>query len=225
MPIEYKEIPLECKAVKEDGQFEGYLSTFGNVDAGNDMVHPGAYKKTLRENKKFPFLWQHDRWSPIGSFTGKEDNYGLKIKGQLNLMTTEAGVPKIPDAHRAHALMLEDNINGLSIGYDPVKWDEEADKKRGKIRHLREIRLWEGSLITFPMNANALITDVKTMRMIKDIKHMIDIGVLTKEQIIKLFESDDSTQEEDIRDESIIVNHYPKLKEALQLFRKEVKKL
>ena len=52
--MERKTFEFEIKELSEEGQFTGYLSTFGNVDAGDDMIEPGAFKKTLREKKVFP---------------------------------------------------------------------------------------------------------------------------------------------------------------------------
>ena len=57
--MEKKTFELEIKELTEEGKFSGYLSTFGNVDAGMDVVEPGAFKKTLRDKKIFPFLWAH----------------------------------------------------------------------------------------------------------------------------------------------------------------------
>ena len=54
---------FECKikTLKEDnGIFEGYASTFGNVDKGNDIVVNGAFKKSLRRRpyNKVKLLYQ-----------------------------------------------------------------------------------------------------------------------------------------------------------------------
>jgi len=228
--IEYKQIPFECKKITDEGDFEGYLAVFGNVDAGGDKIHKGAFKKTLREKKKFPFLSQHDRWSPIGSFTGKEDDFGLFISGKLNLMTTQTGIPKIPKAHEAHALMINDDINGLSIGYDTVKYDDESDGKV-RIRNLRELRLWEGSMVTFPMNEAATVTDVKTMKIIHDIRKLVEQGELTKEQILALFDNESienitqSLESSNENTDSQSDDYYPKFKEEVEKLLKEVKLL
>jgi hypothetical protein len=229
--IEYKQIPFECKKITDEGDFEGYLATFDNIDLGNDMIHKGAFTKTLREKKKFPFLKQHDRWSPIGSFVGKEDDFGLFINGKLNLMTTATGVPKIIKAHESHALMLNGDILDLSMGYDAVKYDYDEDKKKGTVRHLREVRLWEGSHVTFAMDLGATVTDVKTMKIIHDIRKLIEQGELTKEQIMALFDNESIENITQILEPSILNtdsqsdDYYPKLNEALQKLLKEVKLL
>jgi phage head maturation protease len=47
-------------------------------------------------------------------------------------------------------------LKGLSIGYDSVK-----DKVENGVRRLSELKLWEISLVTFPMNPVAQVTGVK----------------------------------------------------------------
>lgn len=51
-------------------------------------------------------------------------------------------------------------LNELSIGYDPVVFDYDAEG----IRHLREIKLWEVSVVTWAMNPEAKITGYKSMQ-------------------------------------------------------------
>jgi phage head maturation protease len=45
----------------------------------------------------------------------------------------------------------------MSIGYKTVK----ADFDQKGFRHLKELRLFEGSLVTLPMNDQAVVTAVK----------------------------------------------------------------
>jgi phage head maturation protease len=43
----------------------GIAAVFGNVDAYNDRIHPGAFTKTINENmRRVRFLWQHDATQP-----------------------------------------------------------------------------------------------------------------------------------------------------------------
>ena len=41
------------------------------------------------------------------------------------------------------------------------------------VRYLKELRLWEGSLVTFPMNEAAQVTSVKTLADIQPLLHSI----------------------------------------------------
>jgi hypothetical protein len=50
-------------------------------------------------------------------------------------------------------------MKGLSIGYKPVTYD--FDENTG-VRYLREVDLFEVSLVTFPANEEAQVTVVKS---------------------------------------------------------------
>lgn len=151
-------LKIDSKSIKtsEDGKFgyfEGYLAVFGNVDSYGDIIQPGAFKRTIDLNPDgFVLLWQHDTYAPVGKLTGKEDDHGLFVKGELNL--------EVEKAREAYALLKQGAIKGMSIGYETVKSDTQ---KMGDIivRLLQELKLWEGSLVTFPANALAMVTGVK----------------------------------------------------------------
>jgi len=153
--MKYKDIKLQIKAVTEQGQFEGYASTFGNEDLGGDVVAQGAFAKTIQENKSVPILWGHSSREVIGvNKEFSEDSKGLYVKGQLVL--------DVQRAREAHALMKEGAVKGLSIGYDPIVVDYSRMEKEN-IRILKEVKLWEYSVTPFPMNPEATVTGVKTI--------------------------------------------------------------
>ena len=140
---------LEIKEISAEGYFEGMLSPYGNVDGGGDVVEPGAYTKTLQEQGNVrPMLWQHKQDVPIGELTLEDRPEGLWCKGQL-LMA-------LPEAQKAYLLIKAKIVKGLSIGFDALK-----DAVTNGVRHLKEIKLYEGSVVTFPMNESALITSIK----------------------------------------------------------------
>ena len=148
--MEKKTFKFDLKELNEDGTFEGYASTFNKVDHGNDLIEPGAFKKTLKENKQFPVHWYHNVLEPVGGIHGEEDDKGLSVKGYLVL--------EVQRAKELYALMRKKVVNQLSIGYDVIKksWDASTG-----IRKLKEIKLWEISIVTFGMDQEAFITDVK----------------------------------------------------------------
>lgn len=149
--LERKTFRFDVKQMDEEGVFEGYAAVFGNVDLQGDVIDPGAFTKTLKENSKFPLLWQHQPDQVIGvTLEAREDDKGLWIKGQLNLLVAKA--------KEVYALLKQGAIRGMSIGYDTIKdaWD-------GKVRHLKEIKLWEPSIVTFPANPLAGVEAVKNL--------------------------------------------------------------
>ncbi|MCP4597788.1 MAG: HK97 family phage prohead protease [Neptuniibacter sp.] len=150
------DVPLKIKSVNDAGEFEGYGSVFGVKDSYSDIVIKGAFSKSLsewEEKERLPaLLWQHKISEPIGIYTEmKEDENGLYVKGRLL-------IDDDPLAKRAHAHMKVGSLGGLSIGY--VLNDYEYDSEKDAFI-LKDIDLWEVSLVTFPANDEARISDVK----------------------------------------------------------------
>lgn len=148
---------LKIKSVSDTGEFEGYGSVFGVKDSYSDIVVKGAFEKSLSkwsEKGSMPaMLWQHKMDEPIGVYTEmKEDENGLFIKGRLLIEDDDL-------AKRAHAHMKAGSLSGLSIGYSLNEYDYDNEKDAFI---LKDIDLWEVSLVTFPANEEARISDVKT---------------------------------------------------------------
>ena len=157
--MEYKNFKIkELKAENEPGNFTGYLAIFNNRDLGGDKILPGAFAKTLMDKGgKVPLLESHESQKRLGVLYLEEDKRGLKItRGVLNL-NTSAGLTAYEDIKffQSHDLAL-----GLSIGYDAINPIVYTDKGQ-RVRDLLEIALWEGSLVTFPMNPKARVNAVK----------------------------------------------------------------
>jgi hypothetical protein len=154
---------VEFKLFQSDGQtmvVEAYASTFGNVDSGRDIVEKGSFTKTLQENKKrIKTLFNHDWNQIIGKpLEMNEDSKGLYTKTQF-VSTIKS--------EEIYVLVKEGIVNELSIGYDIVKNDYD---KVNKINRLRELKLYEYSFVTFAMNDQAQVTDVKFDNLLNEIK-------------------------------------------------------
>lgn len=190
----------EVKADMETGVFEGYASVFGNKDAYGDIVVPGAFSKTLQERAdRVKILWQHDTDCPIGKPTEmREDVKGLYVKGKIT--PTSLGKDVI--------MLLQDGvICEMSIGYQTVKeeWDDST-----KCNYLKEIKLYEFSLVTFPANELATVTSVKNNSNIDVCNKLNEIleALQKQNEPTKSLEdeekdepSDDDTQEDEDEDE------------------------
>lgn len=145
-------LKFDIKQITTEGTFEGLLSPYGNVDSGGDVIERGAYTQTLKtQGATRPMLWQHKPDVPIGELTLEDRADGLWCKGQL-LMASAA-------AQEAYLFIKAGIVKGLSIGFSSIR-----DEIKGGIRVLKEIKLYEGSIVTFPMNEQALITSVKGKR-------------------------------------------------------------
>lgn len=188
--MEYKTLKMtEFKTLDEPGTFRGQAAVLTNKDLGKDVIEPGAFKKTLRDKGgKFPFLDNHDSWSGTGKRLGivnlEEGEKSLDVTlGKLNLEKKES-----QDAYSDMKFFQEENLPlGMSIGYDAVKVDWITEKDGSVTRHLKEVALWEVSLVTFPMNPKARVRGVKGLGL--DFKQLLDdikSGRLTAEELKEL---------------------------------------
>lgn len=152
------DIPFEIKSISDTGAFTGYGSVFGVKDSYSDIVIKGAFTNSLnkwKEKGRLPaLLWQHKMDEPIGYYTKMvEDDNGLYLEGQLL-------IDDDPLAKRAHAHMKAKSLSGLSIGY--ILNDYDYDKEKSAFI-LKDIDLWEVSVVTFPANDEARIDNVKSI--------------------------------------------------------------
>jgi uncharacterized protein len=152
------DIPFEIKSISDTGAFSGYGSVFGVKDSYSDIVIKGAFANSLnkwKEKGRLPaLLWQHKMDEPIGYYTKMvEDDNGLYLEGQLL-------IDDDPLAKRAHAHMKAKSLSGLSIGY--ILNDYDYDKEQAAFI-LKDIDLWEVSVVTFPANDEARIDNVKSI--------------------------------------------------------------
>lgn len=155
---ETKSFRLEVKEVDESaGRFTGYAAVFGNRDSYGDIIEPGAFAKTIADKDgTFPVLWQHDPWDPMGVSTRmEEDDKGLYVEAEVSMAQGGKGA-------LAMDLLKRKAIRGLSIGYETVQQRMDAG-----VRHLTEIKLWEFSVVTFPANELALVSGVKSERLLQ----------------------------------------------------------
>lgn len=161
--LTYKPVGFELQELKarDDGwSFAGYASTFLNIDEGGDVVLPGAFALSLKRRPHPRLLWQHDIAEPLGKvLLLREDDRGLF--GEFKISRTTRG-------HDAYQLLKDGAIDSMSIGYIP----EDQDFSREGIRELKALDLLEISVVSIPMNSEALITAVKA-RQVADVERAL----------------------------------------------------
>jgi HK97 family phage prohead protease len=150
MNLTHKSLRLELKVDQQTRRLSGYASVFGNVDATNDVVLPGAFVESL--TRRMPkMLYQHDSDDLIGVWdTAREDANGLYVEGVL---------AATPLGDEVYTLAKMGALDSMSIGYAPMEfeWNDKG------VRLLKKVELWEVSLVTFPANEKATITGVKSL--------------------------------------------------------------
>lgn len=151
-----KAIPLQVVELKAGANgertFTAYASTFGNTDEGGDVMVKGAFDHTLATRDFRPLLWQHDMRSPIGVEQSlKVDGHGLL--GKWKLLTTGP-------AEYAYEALKTGAVRAMSIGYIPEVIEFNVENE--EVRYLKQVDLLENSVVSLPMNEDALVTGVKT---------------------------------------------------------------
>jgi uncharacterized protein len=137
------------------GTVTGYFSIFGNVDSDGDMIMPGAFKATLNTAyKRVKHLNQHRSYEPLsgvknGNLVVSEDARGLFFESKIS--QTSYGKDVIQ-------LYNDGVLDEHSIGYEVVK----QQKAKG-YNELLELRLWEGSTVTWGANEMAGVESIKSL--------------------------------------------------------------
>lgn len=175
------------------GIVTGYFSRFNNVDADGDIIRPGAFAKTIKEQgptsslPRIKHLMNHDPSQPLGKLTSlTEDATGLAYESQIG--SHELGEDFIK--------MIESGlITEHSIGFKIVKRNQiqsyEAYQKNPSLGmfEITEIKLFEGSSLT-AWGANPLTP-------ITSLKSEIHIDKIIKQQnaIERFCKNTDATDE------------------------------
>ena len=144
---------FEIKTDVKNRMVEGYFSAFGNKDADNDIIHKGAFLKSIQEhgpnsqtNRKIAHLAYHDVRRPIGTIKElQEDDKGLYFRSELGTHTEGEDFMKMYESGiiREHSIgfnYIPDKIKKTEINGEPI-WN------------VYEVKLWEGSAVVFGSNS------------------------------------------------------------------------
>jgi HK97 family phage prohead protease len=170
---------LEVKELNDEYVYlEGLASTFGGIDRVGDTILRGAFYNSLA--KRMPkLLNQHDMCQVIGVIDEAiEMQDGLFIKARMPRENSTV-MDLLP-------LLKMGALGDFSIGFNVI--DSEMTPEGTRI--LKEIDLWEVSIVTIPANPDAKIMRVKKLD--ADEVNIIDAekaeSILTKrefEQVLK----------------------------------------
>lgn len=148
-----------------DGTVEGYAATFDREpDSYGDVIAKGAFSRTLTEwsqkEQPIPLLYGHNTEDPemnIGKVTeAYEDERGLHVRAEF-----DADNPK---AQYVRKLAKEGRLYQFSFAYSIRDAMETELEDGAKAYELRDLDLYEVSLVQIPANQHAVITGVKSGR-------------------------------------------------------------
>lgn len=211
----------------KSGIVSGYASVFGNKDSDGDIINKGAYKKTLQENKeRVKFLWQHRMDQPLGKVQDiYEDEKGLFFEAKIADTTL---------GKDAKALIEEGVVNEFSVGFIPIKYETIRNSEGGyEGLDIKEIKLYEFSLVTLAANDQALMTDFKSAedaheklmekfdaiinlnKRVKseDARFMVEYELRKFKELLSVYEAGIETpsQEQEVKENLEVLNAFDKL--------------
>ena len=147
-----------------DGIVEGYAATFDREpDSYGDVIAKGAFVRTLSEwsqkEQPIPLLYGHNTEDPemnIGRVTeAYEDERGLHVRAEF-----DADNPK---AQYVRKLAKEGRLYQFSFAYS-VRDAGMVTENGMDFYELRDLDLYEVSLVQIPANQHAVVTSVKSGR-------------------------------------------------------------
>lgn len=144
---------------EEDGKqyIEGYFAVFNsNYDIAPGMsesVAPGAFDRTISDDIRC--LTDHDTRLVLGrtsahTFELKVDAHGLWGRALIN--------PNDQDAVNTRARVDRGDINQASFGFDIIKEDTDIREDGSVHFTIREVKLYECSVVAFPAYAETNVT-------------------------------------------------------------------
>ena len=149
-----------------EGIVEAYVNTMGVIDSDNDVIRPGAFTKSIAErgpkspgNRKIAHLRDHDFTHQIGTpIELWEDSKGLGFVSQMGRSTkgNDAFLDYQDGILREHSI----GFNYISDKIDYVEPDKSQHDDEEGHYEIREVKLWEGSGVTFGANSITPVVDV-----------------------------------------------------------------
>ena len=135
------------------------LNSFGNKDDDRDIVQKGAFAKSLAERgvgsntpRKIAYLKFHDMRMPLGTFKELwESDRGLEAIGRID---------ETPLGDETLIQMKNGTLNQHSIGFEYV-WDKMDYSYDDDAFIVKELNLWEGSVVTIGVNENTPILEIR----------------------------------------------------------------
>lgn len=190
--LEYKSFSLiEKSSFSEEGTFEGYACTWGDVDLDGDIIKEGCFSDCLLEGNTFPLLQQHNHAELLGVVHMHPDTKGLRTKGELN--------PDVQRAQEMHSLIKQKAISKMSVGFYPTATPIHTKQKGKSVRVFTKANLIECSLVVCPTNPRASIEfstvkefqgcTIKTMDDVVSVLRELGLDPNTYEQVIQVIKT------------------------------------
>lgn len=157
--VKLKDYKMVEDEESDEHSLAGKASAYGKIDLGGDLVDRGAYNQTIIHNDgKVQFMFDHGwKFGDVAGVAYLEDREdGLYVDAKM-----PKSITRIDEAMDMVRFMIKHGKPlGLSIGYNPIKWEYQE----GGIRVLKEIALEEISIVPYPMDTHARIQSAKSRK-------------------------------------------------------------
>ena len=202
----YKSLQLKDATVNLETRIITAYSSTWDLDEGRDIIKAGSFTKTIAERlDRVKVLRNHNQL--IGrAISAKEDGKGL---------LTESYIGKHDLGEETLMLAKDGILDSMSIGYSVPNGKSSYD---GDIRTITEVKLYEWSVVDFPMNEAARILDVKSL------EQKLKSGNITLDELTRLSTSIDelkallSNEPSNDTQDGLQPHEATQLKDALNLF-------
>lgn len=161
----------------QNGIVEAIVAVMGNCDLGEDVIHPGAFTKTISERGgKVRVLDQHQTDSvlrAVGKSLAQKELSRSELPPELlarypeatgGLWTKTQYLMNTPEGAGVFARIAAGAVDEYSIGYDPLDVDYSQRPSNGKnktVRNLRTLKLYEYSPVLWGMNEATTTLTIK----------------------------------------------------------------
>jgi len=172
---------------REEGTFEGYAATYGNIDRMGHIIKKGAFTESLEKSGgNLKLFWNHMHYGSVDNFIGtvkaEEDNKGVRVKAKFFLDKQTA--------KEVYHHVKRGEIDSMSIGFnvsDSKFIDKIIDGKEKTVWEIKKGDLLEVSAVNIPANPKATINPatVKSYNLPKTIREaescLRDVGFSGKQ--------------------------------------------
>lgn len=158
---------FQTREVDGNLYIDGYFAVFGSQywlwDEAYETIDPGAFD--LEADRDVRALTNHDTTlvlgrTTVGTLTLRVDERGLY--GTITINQNDQ------DAVNLYERVKRGDVSQCSFGFDVLEQDVEYREGEPTVWHLRRVKLWEVSVVTFPAYQDTGVTARKAE--LEDIK-------------------------------------------------------
>lgn len=182
MKMEFRSFPVGNVQFRTDGDklnFAGEAAVFNSLseDLGGfkERIDPGAFAKTIKE-ANVRLLINHNPDKLLASSRGKS----LRLQESDRALKVEADMAPVSYARDASILMERGDMQDMSFQFSVIKADW-ATEEGWDVRVLKEVRLFDVSVVTFPAY-QATSAGVRSL-----VPQLANLTSLSREEFLGIF--------------------------------------